>query len=247
MRRNGLRISDDIDALSAAERVEQAKHLEAFLDHPSLHVRMSAAKALGSVDLGEEALLRRLRMEKNELVVCDICDALSSMMAVNAVPDLREVANYHPGPLARRFALLALFDLSGKESLPFFQNRLRYERNRAARSTLHYLTFISGAREALAEVLKSFLSKSSLVRSSAANRVQQYPPTHDRTELIKGLDRAIAREKFSGIKQELAEARDLLLRGQRLREKSGGSAPGKPSRPRSTTSRSSAAAPKREN
>lgn len=199
-----------LEALAAERVAAKARTVERLLSHRSREVRSAAALALGRSDKASKVLRQRLSREPNELVLTDICEALSDLDDAAAVDPLSKLAREHKSQLVRRYALMALADISGMPALPFLEDRIARDRSRRVRATLSVLLLWMEAAAALPALIKGLKSKDIIVRRLIANLLSQYPPAVCRPEVLSALECAHRVEEVRGARIDLSEAVSFL-------------------------------------
>jgi hypothetical protein len=75
------------------------------------------------------------------------------------MPRLRDLAERHPSPLVRSYALMAVADIVGKAAIPYLQEQRRKERSNYVRVALDSVLFAKGRDEALPDLIKDLKSR----------------------------------------------------------------------------------------
>lgn len=201
-------MNHSLESLSPKEVKNKAGQIESLLANRSVLVRMEAAQALGRAGIGASALRERIRVEKNALVMTDLTEALVSAGDPESLNLLTELAEVHPSNLVRSYALMAVADLSRKDSLPFLRKRLQIEKGRRIRATLHVLLFVYGADD-VRSLIDLLRSRDPTVRGRVANLLAYYRPRRKRPEVIAALAAAQI-EPNPGTRGGLEEAIEAL-------------------------------------
>lgn len=173
---------------------------------------MEAAKALGRAGVGARAIRDRIGVEKNELVLTDLTEALLSAGDLASVDLLKVLASTHGSALVRAYASMAVADLVEGDSLPFLRLRLKNEGSRRVKATLLGLLFVYGADDVLGELLRGLRSRDAAIRGKIANMLAYYLPRRKRREILSALDAAARIETTTGNRERLEAAIKALGR-----------------------------------
>jgi HEAT repeat protein len=215
------KLSDDrsrwLESLSAKSVVRDLDTVKSCLQDRSVLVRWAAANALGKAAVGLDALLARMRVERNELVLTEICESLGRINSPVAIGILADLAVAHRSHLVRRYALLAIADIQGKASIPFLRDRLASEGSQYVKSTLRCVLLVLGERAMLDQVLGDLRASRAAIRRIVANTLAYYKPRANRSQLIAGLNEALAAETSRGARGDLQAAIDTLSVSSRKR------------------------------
>jgi len=183
-----------IRSLDACQVTEKFTEISDLLNHRSVEVRQELIKALVRAETGEPALIERLKIEKNELVTTDLCDALGNLESVAAIPALRRITQCDRSALSRRYAITALLDILWEQTIPFLKVLRKTERSYRVRSSIDLALFIAGDDASLSGMLDGLRSQDYIVRCSIANQLWSYRPQRYRSEILKALRAALDRE-----------------------------------------------------
>jgi HEAT repeat protein len=188
------KILEQIRDLDESQVTEEITEIARLLNHRSVEVRQEMIKALASAKTGESVMIERLKIEKNELVTTDLCDALGNQGSVAAVPTLRRIAQCDQSGLSRRYAVTALLDILWEKAIPFLKVLRETERSYRVRSSINFALFIAGDDASLSGMLDGLRSQDYIVRCSIANQLWSYRPQRYRSEILKALRAALDRE-----------------------------------------------------
>ncbi len=198
------RLDQWLENLEARQIQGEARQIEALLGARSVSVRMEAARALGRAGIGAKAIRTRIKLEKNELVLTDLTEALLSARDMESLGLLQKLASTHRSQLVRSYSLMAFADLTRKKSTAFLRSCLAREKSRRVQATLLILLFVYGANDVLDDLLRALRSRDPVVRHKIVNMLRDYAPRRKRKEFLAGLRAAAEVETMAGIKQDMA-------------------------------------------
>lgn len=199
-----------LESLSANSLTSHMDAVRSGLQDRFVMVRWAAARALGRAAVGLEDLLARIKVERNQIVLVEICESLGLINSSEAVGALTDLAVGHPSQLVRRYALLAIADISKKESIPLLVSRLEADASQYVGVTIRCVLLALGKREMLGQVLRDLKAGRAEIRRIVANTLAYYKPRANRPQIIEGLKEALAAETSRGAQGDLQAAIDLL-------------------------------------
>ena len=193
-----VEITARLQALSRREVGFRADVVKKALDHRSVHVRWAAALALGIAGIGEEALLDRLKTERNEIVLAEIAESLGGVGGEKSLHPLCRLAEDHRSAMVRSYALMGVADIAKKSAVPFMIGRLAAERSTRVKATLRGLLFVLGWKPALLQLVRDIEHGSSQTRRIITSLLDYYRPRRNRRQILVALDSALQRETDPG-------------------------------------------------
>lgn len=203
-------VSNALNYMSPQEIEQNAPVIERLLTHRSQPVRGSAAAALGRAKLAASKLRSRLAKERNELVLCDLCEALGNQADVASASRLRRLANSNRSWLVRSYAATALADVLGHAAADDLVKALKREKSRRALANLNLALFSIGVEEVLPAILKGLGSRDSVVRYWIANTLAEVHPRRHHAALLTAVIKAVAAEKHVAVREALEKAASAL-------------------------------------
>ena len=204
--KNPDELTNHLEAMKPPEIRKDLAQVKHLLRHRSILVRRAAAEALGSAGLGAVALRERLSIERNAIVLTEVTESLAGMGDAKSLPRLRELAETHPSPLVRSYALLAIADIAGRDALPYLYARKEKELNRQVGATLVCALYARGGTDVLPQLLESLRSKDFKIRAIIANLLHFYAPRRKRQLVLAALQEALRREDIPGVRGDIERA-----------------------------------------
>lgn len=202
--------SRKLEALSARAVRLLEEDVAAALRDRSVMVRWAAAEALGRAGVGARALINRLHVDKNKLVLAEICDSLASTSAKNALPSLRGLAKASRSSLVRGSAALAIADLGKAPERRFLERLMSRDRSPRVRAVIACALLALGDHSQLDRIRRLLRLRDAAVRCSIANLLSASSPRRVRREVVEMLREANKGESRRGVRLDLEHAIEKL-------------------------------------
>ena len=159
-----------------------------------------------------DALLTAMHGERSELVLVDQCEALAALAATEGVPLLKRLAKQNSSGLARAYAVTAVAELLGRESIPFLKSLHAKERSRRVLTTLEGELCHLRQWEFFESLLGRLASKDYIVRIRVASLLRDIDLPGARGPMaVRALEHARRNEDtvaaLYGIREALRELR----------------------------------------
>lgn len=132
-------------------------------------VRVAAVEAVTRGEIGASVLRRAAAMERNDVVLATICEALMIQDDRSSVPFLKKVTVTHRSSLVRRHAAWAVSEIVGPSSVEWLRRVVHHERSGIAKAAMLGALVKHGHTESLPALLAMLRSADYRVRTSVAN------------------------------------------------------------------------------
>lgn len=208
--RTPLDIAHILEGMTARQVRRERERVVELLAHRVSRVRMEAAAALARSGIGLEALRQALQRETNELVLTDIILGVSGHKDRASVARLRELAEDHPSPLVRCYAVSGLAEVQGKAAAPFLLKRRKVENSRRVQVDLDAALFQAGFDDALDRIVRHLTSRDFLVRCRAASLLAYARPRRKRSLILDALRGQLGAETTRGGRECFEDAISAL-------------------------------------
>jgi hypothetical protein len=199
------RLEAHLDEMTPEETRRELPSVVAALSHPETFIRSAAIAAWARA--GEAAQVRdRLRVETDDLVMSDACDALATARDVESVPLLHSVARNSASRLARSSAIAAIVSILQLDAADFLAERAVDENDERVQLEIYRGLLIAEHRSALEKIAGALHSSDYQVRCAAAELLSEYTPRLDRDRVVSQLNQAVKRETTEAARSSMREA-----------------------------------------
>lgn len=199
-------IPDFIWSLLAEDSGAAVPHLEHLLTKRSPEVRLAAVGSLGRIPSGVEVLRKHLELERNELVLSEICEVLGYAHDQLSLPKMKVLARDHKSSLVRAYASLAVADIAGNQELPFLRELLRSAKSSRLKASLSFALIVAGDWAGLDSLLRALSSKDPIVRVRVTHFLADETCMNRGAMILPALEKAFEREKLTDVAKVMREA-----------------------------------------
>ncbi len=211
-------LGSSIQALLEEDPESALTHLQALLKRRSPEVRLAAVGALGRISSAVPALRDALEVERNELVLSELCELLGYARDDLSLPRIKALAKANRSNLVRAYAVIASADIEGARAVPFLKSLLSESKSRRLRSSIYFALLLGEDKESLGPLLAGLESRDEVLRCRTANYLADEALVGFKEEILPVLRSALAKEDAVGPRRALQEAIDSLSSAGRYNE-----------------------------
>ncbi len=199
-------LPDSIHSLIKECPEQVVQHLREMLGKRSPEVRLAAVGALGRIPSGIASLREQLEIEKNELVLSEVCEILGYAKDDLSLPKLKALAADHKSSIVRSYAIIAVADIAGHNEAPFMRLLLKNCRSRRLRASLNFSLILAGDWARLESLLGGLVSRDYVVRYRVAHFLAEKVFREHRGVCIPALSDALEKEEIEGVAKAMRSA-----------------------------------------
>ena len=204
------RLETYLDEITPDETRRGLPSILMALSHPETFIRTAAIAALARAGEGAERIRDRMRIEADDLVVSDACDALATLRDVESVPLLKSIARNSASRLARSSALAAIVDILQLQAADFLAERVVNERDERVQLEIYRGLIVAEDPSAVVKIANALGSTDYQVRCAAAELLSEYTPRRDRDLVVSGLRQALKQETTEAARTSIVAAIERL-------------------------------------
>lgn len=190
-----------------------------LLKRRSVLIRLEVVRALSRIGPGTAHALRsRALVERNEVVLSEIIEALEYFEDRASIEMLKNLASRHSSQLVRSYASVAAGEVLGHEAVPYLLEVMRSDNSPRVRASVAAYLAGKDYSEALGAVGRALQYKDVIARRRVANRLGSSAPEINRAKIISLLTNSLKYEPTPGGQEDLEDAIRALkaLPGRRV-------------------------------